>query len=56
MKRVAIVCSVLGLFLTLFPSILVFWGRLTWTTHVHLMFVGMILWFVFAPFWIRSER
>jgi hypothetical protein len=38
-----------GLILTIVPSVLVLAGTITWQTHADLMTVGMILWFVAAP-------
>jgi len=46
-----------GLVLTLGPSLLVFWGKLSWSRHAQLMVVGMILWFVGATLgWRRRPQ
>ena len=48
--------SIAGLGLTVLPSVLVFTGRLTWTTHAVLMAVGALLWFATAPFWMVKDE
>jgi len=48
--------SIMGLLLTVLPAVFVFSGGLAWEIHSKLMFLGMILWFVFAPFWMRKRR
>ena len=55
MRRIAAVLSIVGLVLTVGPSLLVFKGMIGWSVHAHLMFAGMLLWFVCAPFWMREE-
>jgi hypothetical protein len=45
-----------GLILTLAPSLLVFAGRLSWDAHAQLMAAGMVLWFVGATLGIRRKR
>lgn len=47
--------SLLGLMLTIYPPILFFMGdvdldRMKWS-----MGIGMLLWFVTAPFWINKS-
>ncbi len=56
MKTLAALLSLAGLALTLVPSLLVFAGSIGWRAHVQLMFAGMVLWFVFAPLWMRPAR
>ncbi|MEA1996533.1 MAG: hypothetical protein U9N45_02800 [Gemmatimonadota bacterium] len=56
MKITSIFLSILGLVLTVAPSLLVFCGALSWKAHVQLMTAGMILWFLFAPVWIAGKR
>jgi len=51
MKRIALFISIAGLIMTICPSFLHFFGVLSWKTHAQAMFIGMILWFVFAPVW-----
>jgi len=55
MRILLILLSLLGLVLTVVPSFFVLTQRMTWTLHTQLMFVGMILWFVTAPFWIKTD-
>lgn len=45
--------SFVGLGLTVGPALLVFAGAISWETHASLMFVGTILWFGTAPFWMN---
>ena len=47
--------SAAGLILTVIPSFLVWYGMMPWLFHVQLMFAGMILWFLTAPFWMNKE-
>jgi hypothetical protein len=49
MRILQYVGASLGLILTIVPSVLVLAGTITWQTHADLMTVGMILWFVAAP-------
>jgi hypothetical protein len=56
MKRVVMLCSLLGLALTVGPSMLVFAGRLTWAQHADAMLAGAVLWFGCAPFWLGKRR
>lgn len=55
MRKILQLASVLGLGLTIVPSILVMSGQLEWKTHGTLMFIGMLLWFASAPFWMRKD-
>lgn len=56
MKPFLILVSILGLALTVVPSFLVFYGVINWSTHAQLMLVGMILWFISAPFWMKPKK
>ena len=56
MRKTAIILSLLGLCLTVVPSVFVFYGSLAWRVHTQLMFIGMILWFVFTPLWMGKEK
>lgn len=56
MKAVLKILSGAGLALTILPSFFVFYGAITWERHATLMAVGMILWFVSAPFWMKKEK
>ena len=55
MRLLLILVSILGLALTVVPSFLVLVQRIPWGVHANLMFVGMILWFVSAPFLIKKD-
>ena len=46
----------IGLLLTIGPSVLVFTGVIKFPLHITLMLIGTILWFVSAPFWIKKEK
>ena len=54
MRAIAMAGSVVGLFLTIAPAVLVFVGCLTWQAHANLMAAGMALWFTTAPFWFKE--
>lgn len=56
MKVLLIILSVIGLGLTIIPSVLVFLQDITMESHKQLMFVGMILWFATSPFWIKEQE
>lgn len=45
-----------GLILTLLPSVFVFTGTISLQTNKMLMGIGMLLWFVVAPFWIKRAQ
>lgn len=45
--------AIVGLVLTLLPSILVFTGTISGPTHKILMLIGMLLWFSTGPMWIK---
>lgn len=55
MKTILIILSFLGLALTVIPAFFVFFGAIAWNTHANLMFAGMVLWFISAPFWIKTD-
>ncbi len=55
MRMLLIIISVIGLILTILPSLLVFNGVIEIKTHYLLMTVGMVFWFVSAPFWMKSK-
>jgi hypothetical protein len=56
MRTVAIITALIGLALTIVPSFFVFLGNLPWGDHARLMFIGMILWFIFAPIGMKSRK
>ena len=47
--------SFTGLVLTVVPAVLVFAGTIAWATHARLMLLGMVLWFLTAPFWMGRK-
>ncbi len=49
------ILSLIGLALTVVPSFLVFKGLIPFEHHTLLMFIGMILWFATAPFWMKEK-
>lgn len=49
------IMSYIGLALTIVPSILVFNQVISMELHFGLMIAGMVMWFVTAPFWMRSQ-
>lgn len=55
MKRVLQFISLIGLLLTIVPPILLFNEMITYSIQNMLMFIGTILWFVSAWFWLGSE-
>lgn len=56
MRKLNIAFSILGLCLTILPSLFVFYGLMTWKIHTQLMFAGMLFWFTFAPLWMRKRK
>ena len=48
--------SFFGLGLSLIPAMLVLAGTLAKETHLWCMFVGMLVWFSTAVFWIRPDH
>lgn len=56
MRILLIIASMVGLGLTIVPSIMVFAGEITLDTHMQLMAIGMFLWFATAPFWIKEQE
>jgi hypothetical protein len=55
MKVFLIIISVVGLALTLLPAFFVFAQTMDWETHITLMTIGTILWFLTAPLWMKKE-
>ncbi len=56
MRILALVIAFSGLILTIFPAFFVFLGDLSWEVHSRLMFLGMLLWFIFAPLGMKSTE
>ncbi len=50
------VLSLIGLLLTIVPALLVFAGTMAIESHYTLMFIGTILWFGSAPFWMLKKK
>ncbi|MEN6454962.1 MAG: hypothetical protein ABFD10_11940 [Prolixibacteraceae bacterium] len=55
MKWLLIILSFIGLALTIVPSVLVFKGVIGMENHFQMMVAGMVIWFVTAPFWMKSK-
>lgn len=55
MKSRLILLSVLGLIATIAPPILLFLGKIELGEVKTWMGLGMLLWFVTAPFWINKS-
>ncbi len=55
MRILAFFIAAVGLVLTIVPSFFVFLGNLTWQAHARLMFIGMLLWFIFAPVAMKKK-
>lgn len=56
MKTILIILSVLGLTLTIIPSVLVFVQEMSLQTNQYIMVFGMLLWFGTAPFWMKEQE
>ena len=54
MKTICKTISYAGLLATVVPSILVFSGAMELDTHKTFMWIGMVLWFGTAPFWLKK--
>lgn len=54
MKTLLKILSIAGLLLTVVPSFLVFSGVIEFAMHTRLAFIGTLLWFLSAPFWMKS--
>jgi len=55
MKIFLTILSFIGLALTILPSFLVFSKIINWETHLTLMTIGTLLWFLTVPFWMKKE-
>ncbi|MEX0771767.1 MAG: hypothetical protein WD038_01295 [Balneolales bacterium] len=55
MKVFLFTISMIGLALTVVPSMFVFSEAITLEMHKQLMVAGMLLWFFSAPFWIKEQ-
>ncbi len=54
MRKISFMVALVGLGLTLLPSLGVFYNLLTWRTHAQYMALGMVLWFVGASLGFRG--
>ena len=54
MKFTLKIISYLGLAATIIPSVLVFNGAMDLKTHFTFMVVGMAMWFLTSPFWMKK--
>ena len=55
MRIFALIFALAGLIMTVVPAFFVFLGDLSWGSHARLMFIGMVLWFVFAPLAMKKR-
>ena len=55
-RRILQTISFLGLMVSVLPAFLVFGGVVSRQTHLHLMLLGMAMWFGTATFWIRRDH
>ena len=56
MKTLLIIIAFFGLLATILPSILVFTGTIDLGTHKTIMGIGMVAWFVTAPFFMKRQK
>ncbi|HLR25290.1 MAG TPA: hypothetical protein VK112_05445 [Fodinibius sp.] len=56
MKVLLILVSILGLLLTIVPSVMVFTDHLSTVSQKSFMLYGMLMWFGTAPFWIKEQK
>ncbi|MEQ8707184.1 MAG: hypothetical protein RIC19_24845 [Phaeodactylibacter sp.] len=57
MKHILIpIVAIAGLGLTLVPALLVFSNQMEASLQKQLMALGMVLWFVAGPLWMRTRR
>jgi len=54
MKILLKIVSIIGLALTVVPSFMVFSGSMEFSMHTTLALIGTFLWFLSAPFWMKS--
>ncbi len=54
-KKLLILIGLIGLGLTLIPSIPVFAARISQETHRTLMFIGTIIFLAITPFWLAKS-
>jgi len=55
MKKILKILSYTGLALTLLPSIMVYTGTVTFEANKLYMIIGMLCWFLTAPFWMKDQ-
>jgi hypothetical protein len=55
MKKILKSGSLLGLMLTIYPPVMFYMGDVNLDRMKWAMGIGMLLWFVTAPFWINKS-
>ena len=55
-KYILQVISFVGLALSIIPAFLFFGGILSKETYLHLLIIGMLMWFCTAVFWIKKDH
>lgn len=55
-RIILIIISFVGLALTIVPAFLVFFQTMTLDQNKNLMFIGTIMWFITAPFWMKHKK
>ena len=55
MRMVFRMVSIIGLVLTLIPAVLVFMQKIPFESHLWLMLLGTVIWFISAPFALKKE-
>lgn len=55
MRSILKIISLVALFITIVPSVLVFTGTISLENNKLLMILGTLLWFVSAPFWMNKK-
>ncbi|MBN1764283.1 MAG: hypothetical protein JW860_03420 [Sedimentisphaerales bacterium] len=56
LKKALKIVSFTGLVLSVVPAFLVFGGIITKQLYLEIMFLGMVLWFSTAIFWIKKDH
>jgi uncharacterized membrane protein YGL010W len=55
MKIILISLALVGLLATVLPSVLVYFGVMELETHKAVMAIGMIVWFITAPLFMKRK-
>lgn len=56
LKIALIMISLAGLVLTIVPSVLVFMQEITLDEHKQMMLIGMLMWFLTSPYWLKEQE